>query len=183
MTAIAAVVTKTGAIWIGGDSAGVRSLELEIRKDPKVFKKGKFIFGFTTSFRMGNILHYKFKIPEHPKGISVDRYMNTVFIDAVKECFIENDYGSKDHGGEFIVGYKERLFIIGGDFQVGMPLKRYTATGCGHDICKGSLHATEALDLGADVRIKMALKAAEEFSGGVRKPFVIKHMYPEDYIG
>lgn len=183
MTAIAALVEKDGTIWIGGDSAGVANLDLEVRKDPKVFVKKGFIMGFTTSFRMGQILHYQFTPPEHPDKMGVDRYMNTLFVDEVRKCLDDHGYGNgRDKGGTFIVGYRGKLFVLDGDFQVGMPHKNYTAVGCGHALCKGALHAIESSDLTDTMkpkdRIKLALQAAEEFSGGVRAPFLIKSLKP-----
>jgi ATP-dependent protease HslVU (ClpYQ) peptidase subunit len=58
-------VNHNGNIYIGGDSAGVAGLQLQIRSDEKVFLTGDFIMGFTTSFRMGQLLRYAFSPPEH----------------------------------------------------------------------------------------------------------------------
>jgi len=183
MTAIAAIVDDEGTVYMGGDSAGVSDLHVSVRKDPKVFKNGLFIMGFTSSFRMGQLLHYAFTPPEHPKNIGVDRYMNTIFIDAIRDCLIEGGYAeiksNREHGGTFIVGYKGRIFEIADDFQVGFPATSYTAIGCGYELCLGSLHSTEKIKADAKTRIKMALKAAEAFSGGVRGPFVIQSLKKE----
>lgn len=43
-------------IYMIGDSAGVSNLDVTVRSDKKVFFNGDFLFGFTTSFRMGQIL-------------------------------------------------------------------------------------------------------------------------------
>ena len=169
MTAIVALI-EDDVVYMGGDGAGVAGLSLVMRKDPKVFKNGSFVIGFTTSFRMGQLLRYKFKPPKHPDNISDNVYMNTLFIDKVRRCFEDNAY---KEGGNFIVGYKGKLFIIDNDFQVGIPVVPYASVGCGHDLCKGSLHSTQKLDIDPKKRIKMALEAAEVFSGGVSKPFTI----------
>jgi hypothetical protein len=177
MTAIAAIIDGD-KIWMGGDSAGVctSSLSLVVRKDPKVFVKGKFIMGFTSSFRMGNLLQYSFKIPEHPLTMTDEAYMNTVFVDAVRSCFKKGGYSSTDSGqetgGQFIVGHNKKIYIIGSDFQVGIPVDNYSACGCGSDLCLGSLYST--IGMPPNKRIRMALQAAERFSGGVRRPFTIK---------
>jgi len=177
MTAIAAIIAD-GKIWMGGDSAGVcvGSLSLVVRKDPKVFIRDKFIIGFTSSFRMGNLLQYSFKIPDHPPKMPDDVYMNTIFIDAVRECFKNGGYSytnnGQESGGQFMVGYNKKLYVIGGDFQVGVPVDNFSACGCGGDLCLGSLYSTANVQ--PDKRIKMALHAAERFSGGVRQPFIIK---------
>lgn len=63
MTCIVGLVDK-GSIYMGGDSAGVAGLSVTTRADEKVFLNGPFIMGFTTSFRMGQILRYKFVPPD-----------------------------------------------------------------------------------------------------------------------
>lgn len=182
MTAIAALVTKDGTVWIGGDSAGVDgNYGLRVRKDPKVFINGPFIMGFTTSFRMGQLLHYTFSPPKQPKGMGVDKFMNTIFIEAVRSCLKDGGFAEKENdaesGGTFIVGYKGRMFTIGSDYQVGFPLQPFAAVGCGDDLCQGSLHSTDKLKVeDPKTRIKMALEAAESFSAGVRGPYVIKSL-------
>lgn len=179
MTAIAALV-EDNVVYIGGDSAGVSGLSLHVRKDPKVFINGPFVMGFTSSFRMGQLLRYSFIPPEHPAKIGIDRYMNTIFVDSVRECLKEGGFAEVAHGvesgGTFIIGYKGKLFVMHGDYQIAIPATNYTAVGCGEDLCIGSLHATNGTDVEPKKRIKMALQAAEAFSGGVRGPFTIKSL-------
>src|SRR5271165_4245107 len=113
MTCIVAVENK-GTIYMGGDSAGVAGLSLSIRADEKVFLTGPFIMGFTSSFRMGQILRYKFVPPAQPSGVDDMRFMVTDFIDAVRKAFFDNGFGKKDtnEGGNFLVGYKKKLYNI-----------------------------------------------------------------------
>jgi ATP-dependent protease HslVU (ClpYQ) peptidase subunit len=162
-------------VYIGGDSAGVSGTSLEIRADKKIFKNGDFLFGFTTSFRMGELLQYKFKPPQRHPDIDVYQYMVTDFIDAVRDCLKNGGYARKDReaesGGTFIVGYCERLFVIGDDYQVGEPLLDYTAVGCGEDIAKGAMYTSGTME--PEKRILKALEAAEQFSTAVRKPFSV----------
>ncbi len=54
MTCIAAVAHE-GNVWMGADSAGVSGLALAVRRDPKIYRVGDFLFGFTSSFRMGQL--------------------------------------------------------------------------------------------------------------------------------
>ena len=56
MTCIVGYLDKE-TVYLGGDSAGTDgNYSQHIRKDKKVFQNGPFIFGFTSSFRMGQIL-------------------------------------------------------------------------------------------------------------------------------
>lgn len=63
MTAIVGFAQK-GKVWIGGDSAGVGGWQITVRKDPKVFRVGDCLIGYTSSFRMGHLLRFKFRPPE-----------------------------------------------------------------------------------------------------------------------
>jgi ATP-dependent protease HslVU (ClpYQ) peptidase subunit len=177
MTCIVGIVDK-GNVYMGGDSAGVSGLSVSVRADEKVFSNGPFIMGFTTSFRMGQILRYKFDPPRQTVGVDDMKYMVTDFVDAVRKCFGENGFGSTNDkspnaGGTFLVGYNGKLYTVDSDFQVGIPADNYDAVGCGTDLALGALYATagkKPLD-----RIRIALEAASKFSGGVLPPFVTLH--------
>lgn len=172
MTCICGLVDN-GDVYIGGDSAGVAGLSLSIRADEKVFGNGPFIMGFTSSFRMGQLLRYKFSPPAQTVHQTDMEYMVTSFIDACRQCFAGNGFGDKDatSGGTFLVGYKGKLYTIEGDYQVGIPSIPFDAVGCGADLALGAMYATEKLS--PEERINMALSAASTFSAGVSPPFVI----------
>lgn len=172
MTCIVGLVDN-GDVYIGGDSAGVAGLSLSIRADEKVFGNGPFIMGFTTSFRMGQLLRYKFSPPAQTVHQTDMEYMVTSFIDACRQCFSGNGFGDKEAtvGGTFLVGYKGKLYTVEGDYQVGIPAVSFDAVGCGTDLALGAMYATEGLD--PKKRIELALSAASAFSAGVAPPFNI----------
>ena len=180
MTCIVGLVDG-GNIWMGGDSAGVGDYDLRVRADEKVFIKDKFIFGFTSSFRMGQILRYKLVIPPYYPEIDLWQYMVDNFIDAVRKCFKDGGYmKTKDtieEGGTFLVGFRGTLFEIEDDFQVAVNVAPYNACGCGRSYALGSLatsgYMTASVPYAAEKRVRKALEVAEEFSAGVRKPFHI----------
>ena len=176
MTCIVGIISGKKVI-IGGDSAGVSNLDITIRRDPKVFRVGKFIIGCTSSFRMIQLLQFSFKPPKRKKK-EVYEYMCTDFIDAVRKCFKEGGYLQKyrlgdEKGGTFLVGYKGRLFEIEDDFQVAEPLDGFCSVGCGSDYAIGSLCTTENTKLTAEDRVLKALEVATKRSGGVEPPYII----------
>lgn len=177
MTCVAAVVHE-GSVWMGSDSCGVAGTDLSVRKDPKVFIKDGFIIGFTTSFRMGQLLMYNLNIPEMD-GLPPFKYMVTKFVDAVRECLSEGGFQKKEaereEGGTFMVGFNGNLFTIESDYQVAESQNSYDACGCGASIALGALYATQGT-FPPDHRIRLALKASEEFSAGVRGPFTLMHL-------
>lgn len=175
MTCIAGLV-HDGAVYIGGDSAGVSGWSLTVRADAKVFKNGDFLFGFTSSFRMGDLLRFALSPPRRHPDSDVRRFMVVDFVDAVRSCLKNGGYATTKDGGEaggnFLVGYAGRLFEICSDYQVGEPAGGYAAVGCGEDIARGALFSNAHLL--PQERITQALKAAEAHSAGVRGPFHIE---------
>lgn len=166
-------IAKDGKVFIGGDSAGVAGLDITVREDRKVFKNQSFIMGFTSSFRMGQLLRYSFTPPVRHPDEDIMQYMVTKFINAVRDCLKTGGYASKDseveNGGVFLVGYEGRLFYIDSDYQVGESACGYEAVGCGDAYAKGALFASS--ELSPDERLKTALKAASMHSAGVCGPF------------
>jgi len=170
MTAIVGIVGKK-YIYIGADSLAVSNLSTIARADAKVFINGPYIIGFTTSWRMGQLLQYEFNHISHPLKMDDHRFMVTRFVPVIKKCL---ETGGFVGGGDFLVGYRKKLYTIGSDFQVGMPLDNFAAIGCGLDLCLGSLHTTKEYKIEPEDKVLLALKAAEYFNSGVRGPFVIK---------
>ncbi len=174
MTCIVGFIdNKNKKVIIGGDSAAVTSggsYDITIRKDPKVFKNGDFIIGCTTSFRMIQLLRFSFKPPE----INVDdiyRYMCTDFINEVRNCFKN---GGFEGGGDFIVGYKDRMFTVYDDFQVAEDLLGVSSVGCGSPYALGAIYSLIKSNKQPQDKVKFALETASLFSAGVEKPFIFE---------
>jgi len=176
-----------GGVWVGGDSAGVAGYAMSVRADEKVFRNGPYVMGFTTSFRMGQLLRFALRPPKPPpKSWPADRhfgFMCNEFVDAVREClakggFKESKEGA-EKGGTFVVGYEGRLFTIEPDFQVAVQRDAFCAVGCGQQIALGAMYAMSAEKwfkcLLPRKRILIALAAAEHYSAGVRRPFKVLH--------
>lgn len=176
MTCIVGIVHE-GKVYIGGDSAAVwgGTLGIVVRNDRKVFRNGDFVMGFTSSFRMGQLLAFNFNPPKPRQGADVFAYMVTDFIDAARQRMKDGGFARvkdnwSEQGGTFLVGYAGRLFQICDDFQVGESTHGFDAVGCGDHMALGALYAsTETKD--PIERLTTALKAAETFSAGVRGPF------------
>lgn len=176
MTCVAAVV-EDGKVWMGADSAGVRSdYEYTRRKDPKVgIIQDEYIIGFTSSFRMGQILLYDMTVPSYEEGTDVYRHMVTKFIKSVRNSLQSGGYThvsqNKETGGIFLVGFRGRLFKVESDFQIGESIDNYMACGCGEPYATGAMYVSKHLR--AVDRIKTALEAAEYHNAGIRAPFNI----------
>jgi hypothetical protein len=178
MTCIVGIV-HDGKVTIGGDSAGATGSIILQRADSKVFTVGPYVFGFTTSFRMGQLLRYSIDIPT-PDSWDVDRFMSTKFIDHVRKCLKDGGWArttqgdgyvsGSEAGGTFLVGINGRLYNIGDDYQVGVSADGYDACGAGTLAALGALYATKGM--GPGDRVDIALRAAEYLNPYVRAPFV-----------
>lgn len=179
MTCIVGFSTK-GKVYIGGDSAGVdtSTYGITIRRDPKVFRNGPCIMGFTTSFRMGDLLHYALTVPERHPDEDIDKWMRTTFVDAVRGALKTGGFANKEneveHGGTFLVGYEGRLFAVYDNYQVEEAVDPYNAVGCGEEYAKGAMAAMiRAGDIAPEDMIRIALEITERNCAGVRAPFNI----------
>lgn len=181
MTCIVAAKVETGGstrIVIGGDSAGVSGHDITIRKDPKVFRNSELLIGITSSFRMGQIMRFKFVPPPIPAGMDLYEYMVVHFVDRVRAALKEGGFAevqnSVERGGNFIVGVRERIFTIGTDFQVGENVEGFASVGSGADYALGALDTLRTLpNLSGEQIVERALQTAAKFTGSVRAPFVI----------
>jgi ATP-dependent protease HslVU (ClpYQ) peptidase subunit len=176
MTCIVGIADKkTKKVIMGGDSAGVDGYSIFIRKDEKIFKNGLFVIGCTTSFRMIQLLRYSFKPPKI-NNKNLYEYMCTDFIDKVRECFKEGGYLQKftdgdERGGDFLVAYKDRLFKVENDFQVGETESGIDACGCGMDFALGALYALNEQKMSTEDKLLKSLESAEFLSNAVCRPF------------
>lgn len=183
MTCIAGVIADDGSIVMGGDSANFCGTRLVLRQTPKVFRNGPFLIGCAGSLRVRDAMRYHFTPPKHPRGMDVQCFMRTVFIDAVRDSLrragtllrkneIEELIDSK-----MLVGYRRRLFEIEEDFQVGESFDEFSAVGCGADVANGALCVSG--DVTPRKRILAALSAAERYNTGVRRPFAVLRLEAE----
>lgn len=186
MTCVVAL-RHEGVVYMGCDSAGVGGYSRSNRLDPKIYRIGSMLIGFTTSFRMGQLLGYSLALPHHHADVAVEKYMATQFIDAVRQCLKTGGWAEKEReqekGGTFLVAYRARIFCVQSDFQVAENVEPYNAVGCGEDLALGSLYTSDRSVLGsgsqADIaraRVTAALEAAGAFSAGVYPPFRIEEL-------
>ncbi len=127
---------------------------------------------------MGQVLRYKLNLPEC-EDWDVEKFMATTFVDTLRVEF-ERSWadGKKNSGGRFLVGYQGRLWEVSSDYQVGWSYKNYASIGCGEPFALGAMYNLQKVDPNdqmykPEVKVQMALEAAENFSGGVRAPFNI----------
>lgn len=176
MTCIVGLV-ENGKVLLAGDSAGVSLEHQEIYtlRNAKVFLAGCYAIGYTTSYRLGQILRYETRLPEPEPGADLEAFLSTHFVAALRSAFdtagFERPLGLK---GSILVGLRGRLFALGNELQVMSEDTPYAAVGSGRHIAYGALYALDQLGPGAHSprqRAEVALRAAQRFNPGVREPF------------
>lgn len=179
LTCIVGLV-KDGTVWIGGDSAGVRWTSLYIRADEKVFTKPPFVFGFTSSFRMGQVIRYciQFPVPPLDKEFLM-QYMVREFTNTLRAGLKETGFLKKENeveqGGEFLVGIGGRLFLVHSDFQIAEMRTPGAACGCGEELALGALDMALKMNSQStvDVILGDVLAIVASRSSSVAPPFCI----------
>lgn len=185
MTCIVGIV-KGNKVIIGGDRQGTDGWLGKVnRVDKKVFRKGEFIFGFTTSYRMGQLIQYKLVIPPLKEKQDIMEYMVAVFAESIRSVLKDGGFmevnKSVESGGTFLIGFRGRLFKIESDFQVGEPFNGFYSCGCGQDLALGAMQT--AIDLGIENPnriLHLGLVAAHCFSAGVGSEFDFVEIGGED---
>jgi ATP-dependent protease HslVU (ClpYQ) peptidase subunit len=180
MTCIVGVVAGS-TIWMGGDSLSSYPASYEVRRDrtPKVFRLGELLIGYTTSWRMGQLLQHNLTAPPQRHDDSDEKWLATAFIDAVRQVLKTGGFAHKENeverGGTFLLGLRGKLYEVDSDYQVGAPGEPYGACGAGRPYALGALHTMMALDrpLHAKDRVRYALDAAAYHSAFVRAPYII----------
>lgn len=170
-------------VWLGSDSAAVDENGSLQHVRSKVVRPSappvrQLLLGYTTSFRVGQLLQYHLALPTRTKRVDPERYVIQQLVPAIRETFRDGGWMKKDaereSGGDFLVGYAGRLFRVQSDFSVLEPTSGYEAIGSGRYEALGALFATGGM--AARERVETALRAAECFNGTVRGPFVVEKL-------
>jgi ATP-dependent protease HslVU (ClpYQ) peptidase subunit len=178
MTCIVGLVDK-GTVYIGGDSASVAGWTSRVTRLAKVFRRGPFLIGYTTSFRMGQLLQHSLVVPTQKENDDM-RFMVTTFVECVRQLLKEKGVAkiesNAESGGQFLVGYKKRLYSVQSDFQVNEMADGFDAVGSGCEYALGALAATKGMK--PLLRVKRALAVSAHFNMAVSPPFFVRAIRP-----
>jgi len=182
-------IEEDGNVYIGGDSLGSNAdWHKTVRADEKVFRRVQpdtdepYIFGFTTSFRMGQLLRYSLSIPARHTKVDIFEYLATDFIDACRTTWKDGGFGKIENGeeigGTFLLGYQGKLYTIQCDNQISRSVLTFAACGCGEYYALGCLYGLSSIGtLAPKERITKALEAATMHSAGVGSPYHIVSLH------
>ena len=184
---------KNDTVYIGGDSMGSNGYTQGIYLNGKVFHNETIpdvIMGVCGSYRNMDLLRYsKCLFPEIDfyKNPEINhQYMVNTFIPSVISLFQNNNPSASEtnRGCEFIIGVKNKLFIIQSDYSVLEPQNGIATIGSGEETSYGSMYTTTKHypDIHPVDHIKYALKAKKTKSMGVHKPFIIINTKNKDEV-
>jgi ATP-dependent protease HslVU (ClpYQ) peptidase subunit len=126
-----------GKVLIAGDIQGTGGNNKVIHTQPKVFNKNGIIFGYTTSYRFGQIIEHGLQNPIVPDNLSeIYKWLITVLIPSIKSSLSTANY---EEGGNCLIGVRGQLWQLQSDFSVLRSVKGYDAIGAGSEYALGSV--------------------------------------------
>lgn len=159
------LVDRDGTGHIACDSLGSNGKTKNVYKTRKIFRRSGFLFGFTSSYRMGQILQYSLSLPKRKVGQDLTEYLHTDFVSAVRSAF---DEGGHEDGGEFIFITEGRIFSMQSDFSLLEALDTFESCGSGEDYARATMATMLAYGLGDPVQIlTVAIETAANYVSGV----------------
>lgn len=169
---------ENGVVYIGADSSAYCNGIVTSSKLEKVFKVKDFIIGYTTSFRMGQLLQYYLsEVEDKEEGQGDLEYLVKTVIPFIQKLFKENGFANinenVERGGKFLLAYNNNLYEIEGDYQVNTYHDNYNSVGSGEDFAKSSFYTTRNVKISPETKVYLALESAEHFVSSVCRPFTI----------
>jgi hypothetical protein len=171
MTCIVGIEHEGGAL-LAADSMTSDHYSADVSTVSKLFRVGEYVFGFTSSWRMGDLLRYHLVLPPVPSR-QLHRHVAARVIPIVRSCFKDGGFSTTkegaENGGSFLIAVRGHVYRVSDDYQVARSAWGYDAVGSGKVAAVGSLCGS-----GGDEprgRAIAALTAAERHTAHVRRPW------------
>lgn len=147
MTCIIGIVDENGNVHMASDSCASNGWDYHLIKEPKVFKleneTESMIFGYTSSFRFGQLIKFHVTLPDKKRKDSDLGYIVNRVIPVIRAALKNGGYtaivNSEEKGGVCLIGYNGKLYTMQSDFSIIESCMRFDACGC------GALKATSVL--------------------------------------
>lgn len=168
MTCIVAL-KHDGVLYLGSDSQVSFGGTIFYDSEPKVFKKGSMIIGCAGNLVFGKILKYNFNIPDHSESLSDLEYLNSVFVDSLREICRKREYlkvidsrsGTSD---STLICYHGEIYRLSSDFDVTLFSGDFISIGSGGEFALGSMYSTSGVS--PIDRLNTAIEAACLYDDG-----------------
>lgn len=163
-------IENNGHVMMAGDIQGTGYNNKIVHTQSKVFVKKGIAFGYTTSYRFGQILEHNLGDPVVPDDSDdIYRWLITTLIPDIKRALKSADY---EKGGTCLIGVKNQLWEMQDDFSVLRSKLGYASCGSGYEYAMGSMFTSISFGMvmtksAAAIILKDAIKAAGTFSPSV----------------
>lgn len=124
-------------VVLAGDIQGSGGNNKIIHTQPKVFKNGDMGFGYTTSYRFGQIIEHSITKEFVPN--SSDLIYPWLVKEFVPHCRKSLQEGGYDGGGTCLMGVKGQLWELQGEFSILRSTKGFNAVGSGYEYALGAM--------------------------------------------
>jgi len=172
-----AIVDEQKSIHMGSDSLASDSHSQTVMTNPKLFMVGELLVGFAGSFRSAQVLQYQVPLPDRGELQEDMEYLITSFIPVVRHVFSENGLyiididGAEKFDGEFILGYRGKIYRMQNDFSLLRAVDDFVSIGAGGEAASAVLYATKDLKMNALTRLETSLQSAAYQIVTVKGPF------------
>lgn len=167
MTCIVAEVVD-GVVHMVGDKCGSDEYTKRSVDRPKVFINEDFIVGYTTSFRMGQLLEFTWSPPEKLPSQCVEKFIYLTVVDSIKSVLKNDGFATDSSGGSFLFGYKGNLYEMQDDYAI-FNIEKYSAVGCGEQEARAVLYTLDKIghECSMEERLSLAVEASSLTKAGV----------------
>lgn len=166
------------SIYIAGDSGASTAWDMRPTSVPKVFISGSFIIGYSTSFRVGQLLQYQFSPPEKLTSQTDEQYMVVSVVEHMRHILRDGGAITTENGKEIgafvLIGYGGNLYKIQSDYSCMMYPSEFDAIGSGEDFALAAMEALENLE--PEQRLTRSLEITAKYSNYVSAPFVTERL-------
>jgi ATP-dependent protease HslVU (ClpYQ) peptidase subunit len=171
MTCVVGVIAR-GHVYMGGDSAVSNDDgDLEICREPKVWRAGRLAIGHAGSDAYSSALRWRLEWPTVPRATAdLDRWANVDLVRQIKTLADEADCD----GEAVMVGVRGRIYVVTifETLSVARPRPDYAAIGSGFPHAISVLDAYAETLLAPKTKIRRALECAERRRTDVKRPWV-----------
>lgn len=131
---------------------------------PKIFsvncKYGRIYIGYTTSFRMAQIIQNE--LPQYKEPFDIYNV-----VEFIREKLAEKGFSTIDNnehiGGQFIIVYCGEMWLVEHNFQYLQPSRNYIAIGAGAEYAYGAIQCGYTHSLTIDDIMISGIDAAKTF--------------------
>lgn len=168
--------TDGSELIFAADSAGTDGDEIHTIDTSKVFARDGYLFAYSGSYRIGQILRHCVELPEVPVAGDVERFLVREVGPAVRSAVEAEGAaapGQKVLGEKtsILIGVRGQIWCMLPDLTV-IPEGPFGAIGSGRLRAYAALHALRAAGFGpARHRIELALEATAAYTSSVRPPW------------